>query len=116
VLGHCTDSERELEGGDSFPDGIEDEREIDGGSDTIEIDDELEPSWTSVMTHLGISNFRPNQKEALDMIEQAVILSRKEHRLTTAAIVVPTSSGKDLLPLALSIYTRGVSIMFVPYT
>ena len=98
MLSHCTDSDRELEGGDSFTNGIENEREIDGDSDTIELDDELEPSWTSVMKHLGISNFRPNQKEALDTIVQAVILSQQEHRLTTAAIVVPTSSGKDLLP------------------
>ena len=111
MLSHCTDSDRELEYGSEAFEVSEDKDSI-----TIEMVVEREPSWMSVMQHLGISTFRPNQKEALDIIEQAINLSQQEHRLTTAAIVVPTSSGKDLLPLALSKFTRGVSIMFVPYT
>jgi hypothetical protein len=115
VLSHCTESDwdqsQQHENGDERGDLI---AEID--SNILEVDDESESSWTSVMQHLGISDFRPNQKEALDIIEQAHNLSQQEHRLTTVGIVVPTSSGKDLVPLALSEFTGGVSIMFVPFT
>ena len=105
MLSHCTDSDLEPKYGGEHDDVYE-----DGNSAGVN----REPS--SVMQDLGISSFRPHQQEALDLITQAVNLSQQERRLTTAAIVVPTSSGKDLLPLALSKCTGGVSIMFVPYT
>jgi ATP-dependent helicase YprA (DUF1998 family) len=105
VLSHCTDSDLEPQ----YESEPAEEYE-DGSSAGVN----REP--LSVMQELGISSFRPHQQEALDLITQAVNLSQQERRLTTAAIVVPTSSGKDLLPLALSKFTGGVSIMFVPYT
>jgi hypothetical protein len=79
----------------------------------IEMDNNAETLWESVMKQLGISAFRPYQKESLDIIEQA--LNKSHQEWVTAGVVVPTSTGKDLLPFALSKYTQGVSIMFVPY-
>ena len=87
----------------------------DSFNNEIEMDDNTETLWESVMKQLGISAFRPYQKESLDIIEQALNISQQECRMTTAGVVVPTSTGKDLLSFALSKYTQGVSLMFVPY-
>lgn len=72
-------------------------------------------SWTRVLRDLKIDAFRPLQMQALDQIEEAYRLAEKEQRMTTAAIVIPTGAGKDLLPLAWSFFRSGVSIMFVPF-
>ncbi len=71
--------------------------------------------WTRVLRDLKIDAFRPLQRQALDRIEEAYRLSEKEQRITTAAIVIPTGAGKDLLPLGWSFFMSGVSIMFVPF-
>jgi len=72
-------------------------------------------SWTRVLRELEIDAFRPLQMEALDRIEEAFRLAEKDQRLTTAAVVIPTGAGKDLLPLGWSFFRSGVSIMFVPF-
>ena len=83
-----------------------------GDSADIDIDDD---SWASVRRQLGIEAFRPLQQEALDIIKQVSTVSHHERRMATAGVVTPTSSGKDLLPLALSKLKNGVCLMFVPF-
>jgi superfamily II DNA or RNA helicase len=58
---------------------------------------------------------RPMQSSALEIIIRARKKSIDESRVTTAAIVAPTGSGKDLLPLALARCCKGTSVVFVPY-
>jgi hypothetical protein len=58
---------------------------------------------------------RGDQQEALKVIGSAFDKIAALKRLTTAAIVTPTGSGKDLLPLAWSMKTGGTTIAFVPY-
>lgn len=82
------------------------------GQDPIDIDDN---SWNLVAQRLGIQSFRPLQKQSLDIINRAVITSQTDKKLTTVGIVTPTSSGKDMLPLALAVFRRQVSVMFVPF-
>jgi hypothetical protein len=60
-------------------------------------------------------NLFDSQIQSLEAIENASQVATKEHRLATVAIVTPTSSGKDLLPLLWAVKKRGVSILFVPY-
>jgi hypothetical protein len=59
---------------------------------------------------------RPVQADALGKIKEAHDIVRRENRLATAAVITPTSSGKDLLPLALARALKGTSVMFVPFT
>ena len=56
-----------------------------------------------------------DKKQVLDIIKQVSTLSQTEDRMATAGVVTPTSSGKDLLPLALSKLKNGVCLMFVPF-
>jgi hypothetical protein len=56
-----------------------------------------------------------SQVRSLEAIENAAKIAIEEHRLATVAIVTPTSSGKDLLPLMWAVKKRGVSILFLPY-
>jgi hypothetical protein len=58
---------------------------------------------------------RPLQRTALEVILRARHKSVEESRVTTAAIVIPTGAGKDLLPLALAHCCKGTSVLFVPY-
>jgi hypothetical protein len=82
------------------------------GQDHIEIDDD---SWELVVQRLGIQSFRPLQVKSLDIINRAFIRSQTDKKLTTVGIVIPTSAGKDMLPLAWAVFRRQVSVMFVPY-
>jgi hypothetical protein len=56
-----------------------------------------------------------SQVQSLQAIENAEQVAIKNNRLATVAIVTPTSSGKDLLPLLWAVKKRGVSVVFVPY-
>jgi hypothetical protein len=58
---------------------------------------------------------RPVQQEALRVIQQAHRIGKQQVRTATAAIVTPTGTGKDLLPLALAHCLEGTSVVFVPY-
>lgn len=58
---------------------------------------------------------RPVQQEALRVIQQAHRIGKQQLRTATAAIVTPTGTGKDLLPLALAHCLKGTSVVFVPY-
>ncbi len=58
---------------------------------------------------------RPVQQEALRIIQQAHRIGKQQVRTATAAIVTPTGTGKDLLPLALAHCLKGTSVVFVPY-
>lgn len=58
---------------------------------------------------------RPIQREAMDAIWHAHVISNRERRIATVAIVTPTGSGKDLLPLALSQCTKGTAVVFQPF-
>lgn len=55
---------------------------------------------------------RPVQADALTIIHD---ISRRERRIATAAVITPTGSGKDLLPLALARALKGTSVLFVPF-
>jgi hypothetical protein len=74
-----------------------------------------------VRTHpLSFSNSQfpklfDSQVQAFAAIENAAKVAIEHQRLATVAIVNPTSSGKDLLPLLWAIMKQGVSIAFVPY-
>jgi hypothetical protein len=63
----------------------------------------------------GFVELRPFQQQALEIILRARRTGVMENRVTTAAIVGPTSAGKDLLPLALARYCKGTSVLFVPH-
>jgi hypothetical protein len=51
----------------------------------------------------------------LKIIEKAVHASQTERKMATVGIVTPTSSGKDLLPLAWAVYRSQVAVMFAPF-
>lgn len=63
----------------------------------------------------GFVALRPLQRTALDCVLRARAESVAEKCVTTAAIVIPTGAGKDLLPLALARCCKGTSVVFVPY-
>jgi hypothetical protein len=65
--------------------------------------------------HMPGVELRPFQVSALDVILRARRTGVTQNRVATAAIVAPTSAGKDLLPLALARYCRGTSVVFVPH-
>jgi len=102
VLNHCHKKDVPVEG----------VLEIDDVD--IDITDDDDP-WAKVKSQMGIESFRPLQQQALDIIQQVSTLSQTAVRMATAGVVTPTSSGKDLLPLALSLLANGVCIMFVPF-
>jgi hypothetical protein len=82
----------------------------------IDIDDTIcEDSWASVARTLGIESFRPLQSSALKIIEKGFRASQTEKKLATVGIVTPTSSGKDLLPLAWAVVRNQVAVMFAPF-
>ena len=91
------------------------------GDDSAELQDRVE--WMndgevqSQISEGGQLPFvlRGDQQEALTVIGSAFGKIAALKRLTTAAIVTPTGSGKDLLPLAWSMKTGGTAIAFVPY-
>lgn len=85
--------------------------------DYINFDDSdfCENSWASVAQTLGIDSFRPLQTSALKIIENGFHASQTEKKLATVAIVTPTSSGKDLLPLAWAVFRSQVAVMFAPF-
>jgi hypothetical protein len=84
------------------------------GCDERSFDEPLDP-WLPAISSLGIQNFRPLQARSLEIIELAFHTSQAEQKLATVGIVCPTSSGKDLLPLAWAVFRRQVSVMFVPF-
>ena len=83
--------------------------------DEMQDADFCEKSWESVTQTLGIDSFRPLQSSALKIIEKAVHASQTERKMATVGIVTPTSSGKDLLPLAWAVFRSQVAVMFAPF-
>ncbi len=57
-----------------------------------------------------------SQLDSLNAISNADSISFQQKRLSTVAIVTPTSSGKELLPFVWAKTKRKVAIHFVPYT
>jgi hypothetical protein len=56
-----------------------------------------------------------SQLASLETINSAQAICISEHRIATAAVVTPTGSGKDMLPLVWARMHKAVSILFVPY-
>ena len=83
--------------------------------DEMQDADFCEKSWESVTQTLGIDSFRPLQTSALKIIEKGFRSSQTEKKLATVGIVTPTSSGKDLLPLAWAVARSQVAVMLAPF-
>jgi hypothetical protein len=62
-----------------------------------------------------LPQLRPLQVQALSVLYRAESIAAEEARTVTAAVVVPTGTGKDLLPLAWAVQKDKVCILFVPY-
>jgi hypothetical protein len=61
------------------------------------------------------SGLYESQLTSLETIDEARAMCSSEHRIATAAIVTPTGSGKDMLPLVWARMHKAVSIIYVPY-
>jgi hypothetical protein len=56
-----------------------------------------------------------SQLTSLETFNAARAICSSEHRMATAAVVTPTGSGKDMLPLVWARMLKAVSIIYVPY-
>jgi hypothetical protein len=70
-----------------------------------------EPDFEHLCTGFGITSLRPCQLEAINLLQSVDIKTS----MATAGIVLPTGSGKDLLPMALARLNKGTSVVFLPY-
>jgi len=70
-----------------------------------------EPDFSQLCTDFGLASLRPSQIEALKLLQSVDTATR----MATTGIVLPTGSGKDLLPMALSRLNMGTSVVFLPY-
>ena len=68
-----------------------------------------------VLAALELLSWRPLQVQALDVLHRADLLCLREGRIVTAAVVLPTGTGKDVLPLAWAVAQTKVNILFVPF-
>ena len=64
---------------------------------------------------LELAQLRPLQVQAMSILHHADRLCVEANRTVTAAVVVPTGTGKDLLPLVWAVNKAKVCILFVPY-
>jgi hypothetical protein len=75
------------------------------------------PGGDRVVVSTSFSNVQlfDSQVKSLQAIENAEQVAIRNKRLATVAIVTPTSSGKDLIPLLWAVKKQGVAVVFVPY-